>query len=258
MALADRYDELMQMRTEALRKYGARSTADVWAPPARLSVPACSTRKTPMRSTRFWPVWIYDKPPLVRALERHLNAAGGRLDVLEYGPGRGLLAAYLRERYPTRIGRYYGVERDRSVTGPYERVAPRDLPAGIDVVIASEVVEHMSLDECYEGVLIPASASMRADGAFFLSTPNALAPGAISRDATHVQGYPWYDLYALLRLVFGRVSIYRAYYAWSAGRLLRLLPRIALTWPLELDWCDTLVCIATQPRPATRAGGQPG
>jgi hypothetical protein len=91
------------------------------------------------------------------------------------------------------------------------------------------------------------TSKLSPSGSFVLSTPNPLAPGGIARDFTHTQRYPWYDLYAVFRLAFREVNVYRTHYVFSFRRLLQLIPRFVLCLLLELEWCDTLICVAKRP-----------
>jgi hypothetical protein len=167
---------------------------------------------------------------------------------LEIGPGNGDLAAAVLGKYGNRIAGYFGLERDQNVQGGYERIVAIEPGLRIDVLVASEVIEHMPADTFYDEILMPASRQMSAEGVAIIGTPNALAPGSIFRDFTHVQGYAWYDLYAIARTLFERVDVYRTRYLWSPQRLVWLLPNIIVSRALELDWCDGLVLLAQGPR----------
>ena len=159
------------------------------------------------------------------------------------------MARTLLRKYPLRIAAYYALDRDRSLPGPYRWLdSVDDVPHGIDLVIAAEVIEHMSVDDFYSGLLAPLQPKLSPDAAFAISTPNPLSPGGIARDFTHVQRYPWYDLYAVFRLIFSEVEISRTHYVFSFRRALQVVPRFLLCLLLELEWCDTLVCVGSKPR----------
>lgn len=252
MSLADRYHEIMAFRKEALSKYRANETSVMTGPPARAYLPRLSRAHDAPRAKRLGPLAILDRPPLWQHVDRAIAATRGPVNVLEIGPGNGDLCTYLRARYGARIERYLGIERDPNVSGGYERIASlADSPTEIDVVIASEVIEHMSADVLYEDLLTGFASRLSPNATLVLSTPNPVAPGGIARDFTHVQNYPWYDLYALLRLAFEDVAIHRAFYLWSLSRMAFCLPRALLCPVLELDWCDNLIAVARRPRPAT-------
>jgi hypothetical protein len=249
LSLHDRYHEILALRREGIRKYGGRMYSDLYAPPCRLAFPAPSLRAPAMKSVRLGPLHVADAPPVLHALRRVLRRPGAPLDVLEIGPGEGTIARALQAEFPQRIATYAGIELDASVRGPYRRIDSVDeAPPGISLLIASEVIEHMSAREFFEALLPRAVAKMNPGGVAVIGTPNALAPTAIFNDFSHVQGYAWYDLYALLRLCFEQVEIYRARYVWSFERLASLLPRIVLCRLIELDWCEGLIAVAERPR----------
>jgi len=250
VALADRYHELLELRIEGLRKYGARLTSEIYAPPAFITMPTIGLRPPDMPFVKIGPMYFGDHPPVLRLVEGWVRrqSRNAPLSVLEFGPGKGTLAGYLLKRYGHSIRGYYGIDRDPHVTGPYRKISgPDAAPTSIDLVIASEVIEHMPLDAFYDDVIVPAREKLTPDGAIIVGIPNALSPGAIFRDFSHMQAYPWYDLYAILRLAFSRVKIYRTHYVWSGKRLAWLLPRMLLVKPLEQDWCDGLISIASEP-----------
>jgi SAM-dependent methyltransferase len=246
--LADRYMEIRGFRSEALAKYGASEISVIAGPPVRLSLPAVGFDRPGNAKKRIGPFRFYDRPPVIRFVEALLRKRNG-VRVLEIGPGGGELAHELRLRFGSKIEAYYGLDRDRAVTGDFASVGSIDeLPTGIDIVIAGEVIEHMSADELFRTILRPLRCKLNAGAAFILSTPNPTSPGGVARDFTHVQRYPWYDLYAIFRLAFENVEIYRSFYLYEPKRLLLLIPRILLCSILELEWCDGLVCVATGPR----------
>jgi hypothetical protein len=240
--LASRYQELMALRDEARTRYRVGTSNGLGVPPARLLWPRVSFDRTRSALT-------VERPPSVYAnVGAVIDAAAGAVTILEIGPGRGVLCSTLRHRFGPHIGRYYGIEVDQSVVGSYARIdEPSDAAAPIDLVIAGEVAEHMTAD-AFLALLESLHGCRSASSALVVSVPNPLAPGGIARDVTHVQHYPWYDLYALLRLEYDIVDVVRTYYVWNVGRLLRLPMRMILCSFLELDWAEGILCTARRPR----------
>jgi hypothetical protein len=227
----------MRFRAEALKRYGSNEMSVLKGPPARAYLPRVSGGK------------ILNHPPLWRHVMPFVKSMPNPACVLEIGPGTGGLAEFLQAGFGPKIARYLALERDENVQGPYERVGSiRAADAQIGLAIASEVAEHMTADDFYAHILCPLSKRITDGGVFFGSVPNPLAPGGIARDFSHVQRYPWYDLYAILRLQFDEVRIYRTHYLWTLPRILFLVPRIVLCAIQELDWCDGLVWAAARPR----------
>ncbi|MGZ3531591.1 MAG: class I SAM-dependent methyltransferase [Vulcanimicrobiaceae bacterium] len=249
MALADRYNEVMQLREEGLAKYRA-SVVDVKnGPPRRLLFPPVSLRKSLLSSKKLGMLYVENKQPIFWFAEDAVRSAPAPLRILEIGPGVGTLAAYLQSSYGDKVCRYFGLDRDRAVSGRYEKIdALDDLSEPVDLVIASEVIEHMPADEFYETILIPLRRHMHAKTKLIVGTPNPLTPGGIARDFTHTQHYPWYDLYAIVRLEFASVEMTRLHFLWRPSRLALLPLRIAVCSIQELDWCEQLICVAERPR----------
>jgi hypothetical protein len=248
-SLGARYHEILSYRIEGLRKYGGRLTSDIYGPPCRVSLPTLTLRAPVVPSVKIGPFHVGDNPPVLAVLRRCVAEFGKPSVIVEIGPGKGTAAGALRAEFAERITAYFGLDRDEAVDGPYEKVASIDeIDRKIDLVVASHVIEHMAPDAFFDGFLTPLLPKLERSAAIVVATPNALSPASIFGDFTHVQGYAWYDLYALLRLFFETVDVVRSRYLWSPARLSWLLPRIALTRALELDWCEEIICTARRPR----------
>ena len=250
--ITERYHEILTLRREGIARYGGRLTSDLYGAPVRLSFPTISFDQPLMPHVKLGPFYLGDRPPILSVISELLRAFEHNVNVLELGPGKGTMAHSLRSLYGSKIDSYLGIERDPSVTGPYDRISDvgslDTQKPPIDIFIASEVVEHMTLETFFEDVLPSVVSRMNEGSVSIIGTPNALAPGSIFGDFTHVQGYTFFDLYALMRLFFQEVDIYRTRYVWSLERLLTLVPRAALCRLVELDWCEGLICVARSPR----------
>ena len=250
--LADRYHELMAFRREVLARFRANEMSVIAGPRPHLTFPNVGLGDGPARK-RLGPLRFNDRWPLMPFIDEAIGrlARPGPITILEIGPGRGELAEAILTKHGAVIGNYVAYDRDPTVRGPYARVESLEqAPGDIDVVIASEVIEHMSADEFYEDLLSTIAPKLTPNAAFILSTPNPLAPGGVARDFSHRQGYPWYDLYAILRLLFDDVEIRRSFYLFDPKRIFQLIPRFVLCSLLELEFCDGLVAVAQNPRVA--------
>ncbi|MGH7737331.1 MAG: class I SAM-dependent methyltransferase [Candidatus Tyrphobacter sp.] len=246
MTRKGRYHEILGYRREGLRKYGGRLTSDIYGPPFALAFPMLHRAPPPRPWVKMGPFYVADNPPALRVAERAIEQMDAPVRILEIGPGDGSFAKSLRARFAEKIAAYYGLEPDESVRGSYTRLASvHDAPQDIDLVIASEVIEHMTPESFFDDLLGPLRSHLSAGCELIVGTPNALSPSSIFGDFTHVQGYAWYDLYALLRLFFERVDVLRTRSVWSAQRLFSLPARVVLAKALELDWCEGVVCRAT-------------
>jgi len=247
-SLGERYHELMGFRREAFARYRANDISIIAGPPVRVNLPTFGLHDRGTKHKRIGPLYVNDRPPIFSFVEAAIASRGHGLCIVEIGPGGGDLARHVRAQYGDRISQYYGIDRDPTVGGPWVSLATIDeAPKSIDIVIASEVIEHMSADMLVGTILEPIRGKLATDAAFIVSTPNPTAPAGIARDFTHVQNYPWYDLSAIFRLVFENVEIYRTYYAYDPKHLMQIVPRFLLCYLLEMEWCPGLVCVATRP-----------
>jgi hypothetical protein len=251
VSLADFYHEIHALRAEGLEKYGRRPYSAASGPPTKIAFPSVGRRGTAngaYRSVGIGPWSVTDRPPIVGFVDAWFERRRDPVVVLEIGPGRGTLASHLRERFPSLIRQYYGIELDPSVSGPYERLGSiQEAREPLGLILASEVIEHMPAETFYSEVMGPLAERLLPDASMIAGIPNPLVPGGIYRDFTHVQNYPWYDLYALMRLFFAEVEIHRTHYVFNPGRVLRLAARVALAGLQELDWCEGLVSVASLP-----------
>lgn len=248
MTLAEQYHRLMEFRHEGLHKYRARLYYQIYGPRPRVSLPTISRTKPDFQSLRLGPIFVGDRPPVVHYVDKLFSRSVGGLNVVEIGPGRGDLCAYVKRRYGKKLSGYCGVELDPNVRGPYDRVASiEDVPTAVDVAIASEVAEHIQADVFVDSYLRPLVRRMTTQGQLLISVPNPIVAGGIARDYSHVQSWPWYDMYAVLRLFFGEVDVRRTHYIADPKRLLLFPFRFMFAHCLETDWCEGLVFTARHP-----------
>jgi len=239
----------MAFRQEAFERYRANDISVVAGPPVRITFPHVGFRDEGMKHKRLGPIVVSDAPPMFSVVDRIFRASSKPLTIVEIGPGRGDLARRIRSKFGSKVKAYYGIDRDRSVTGPWTVLeGVDDAPVGIDLVLASEVMEHMPADVWQATIMEPLRPKLSPDATFVASTPNPTAPGGIARDFTHVQNYPWYDLAAIFRLTFSDVEIFRTYYAYDPKHLLAMGPKFVLCYLLEMEWCPGLISVARNVR----------
>jgi len=247
--LADRYHELMGFRQEAFERYRANDISVVAGPPVRVTFPSFGFRDQGMKHKRFGPLYVSDSPPMFSIVDRIFRERAKPFTILEIGPGRGDLARHIRGKFGNKVNAYYGLDRDETVIGPWTVLEDiSETPDGIDLVLASEVIEHMPADVWQTSIVEPLRQKLTRDAIFIASTPNPTSPGGIARDFTHVQHYPWYDLAAVFRLTFSDVEVYRTYYAYDPTHLLIMAPRFILCFLLGIEWCPGLICVARNAR----------
>ncbi len=250
--LQRRYAELISYRFEALKRFRATQ----YGSPGKLPVY--------MAWPEFW--WSF----MPRAPEAAVHKMGP-LCIGEVSPAFAIAAATLRTRPGARIldvgcgnGRlrdylswsgldgfvYEGVDIGQvSVDFPvYERIS--DIPSGeqYDLIMFSEVIEHMTVERFVDDYLLTLPLILSPAGVVIIGVPNPLAPAVLERDVTHVQHYPWYDLYALLRFIFDDVTPMRTFSVRSLRRIATLPIRYMICYALECDWCEGILMVARQLR----------
>jgi len=119
---------------------------------------------------------------------------------------------------------------------------------GFDLIFMSEVAEHMPADVFLRDYLAKLPALMSPQGLAIAGVPNPLAPTVLQRDVTHVQHYPWFDLYAMFRFFFDDVDVVRTHFIHTPRRLLSLPLRVTFSYFLEMDWCEGITLLARRPR----------
>jgi cyclopropane fatty-acyl-phospholipid synthase-like methyltransferase len=143
--------------------------------------------------------------------------------------------------------RYLSMDIDPA--GTFDFRSFQDVPSGFqfDLIIASQVLEHLSADQAYDMVL-SAVSHMVGGGSMIVTVPNAAHP-VRQRDCTHVTPWPMNDLYSLLRST-----------GWSITSMARYNKFPLTTNPLKrwvvetvckefrMDWCDSIIAVATAGR----------
>lgn len=246
----DNYPELLEYRNEGLRKVGARFVDEIERPKARCFFPTVwpASTQTAYPSIAVGPLRVAAVgPSMVLA---HETLAGRKTaKVLDIGCAAGRLRDYLKLRDSGRQITYVGMD----VAPP-----PVDFPvyssiadvreSDFDLVFMSEVAEHMPADVFVDEYLARFPQFLNPGGAAIVGVPNPLAPTILQRDVTHVQHYPWFDLYAMMRFFFDEVDIVRTHFVHTPRRLLTLPLLRVVSYVLEVDWCEGITLIGRKPR----------
>jgi 2-polyprenyl-3-methyl-5-hydroxy-6-metoxy-1,4-benzoquinol methylase len=246
------YNKLVEYRLEGLRKAGARHAGHNKKLKPRLFWPTVFSRGVEFPNGSV-PVmrWQITSPFPAFTLAREALAALGRpVRVLDIGCGRGDLLYFLKACPEIDVAEYAGVDiADVTVDFPIYR-SLLDVPKDerFDVIMMSEIIEHMPYADFVEEFLVHVGEYVAPGGALVLGAPNPLLPAMLERDVTHVQHYPWYDLYALLRFFFEDVTIVRAYGLAEFRRILALPLKILVSSILECDWCEGVLAVARKPK----------
>ena len=243
------YAQLLAYRNEGLRKFGAMLTDQIERPPARCFFPKVlpASRATKFPSLRAGPLRIVGAGPSMIVADE-LIAHRTAVKILDVGCASGSFRDYLELRDPGRRIDYTGVDVTNFAVNfqvyPSLEAVPGD---DFDLIFLSEVAEHMTADTFVKENLQRLPRMLKRDGCAIVSVPNPLAASVLHRDVTHVQHYPWYDLYALLRFYFEEVDVLRTHFVSSPRRLFTLPLRRILCYMIEVDWCEGIVLTARRP-----------
>lgn len=250
---AKNYAQLLAYRSEGLRKYGAVLTDQIERPPARCFFPKVwpASRATKFPSLRAGPLRIGAAGPSMIVADEAL-ARRESVKILDVGCAAGSFRDYLELRDPGRCVDYAGVDVAHFTVDFPIYASLAEVPGNdFDLIFLSEVAEHMTADTFAEEYLQRLPRMLKRGGLAIVSVPNPLAAAVQHRDVTHVQHYPWYDLYAMLRFYFDDVGVLRTHFISSPRRLFTLPMRRTLSYMLEVDWCEGLVLTAAGGRTST-------
>jgi SAM-dependent methyltransferase len=246
----EHYQELLAYRNEGLRKVGATFNDQIERPRARCFLPTVWHS----RNAIAYPALRYGNwhfagagPSVVLADEAMKHRSS--IKMLDVGCAAGTVREFFRMRDAARAIEYFGMDVaapdvDFRVYPDMASVDERDF----DLIFMSEVAEHMPADTFATEYLARSAVLLKSDGVAVVGVPNPLAPTMLERDITHVQHYPWFDLYALLRFFFADVEVYRTHFISSPRRLLTHPVRRLLAYFMEVDWCEGLTLLARQPK----------
>lgn len=250
-SIQERYPELLHFREEGMAKVGARFVDQIERPRSRCFFPMVLPRgrATSLPSVQVGPLRVSAVGGSM-ILAADAVSGAGPLRVLDIGCAGGRFRDYLRLRYPDRAIQYVGVDvAPPDVDFPVYRSISEIDESGFDLVLMSEVAEHMPADVFLYEYLAKVAPLLASDGTMVVGVPNPLAPTILDRDVTHIQHYPWFDLYALIRFFFKEAHVVRTRFIHTPRRLLSLPFRILISYLLEFDWCEGLTVVAKMPQP---------
>lgn len=167
-----------------------------------------------------------------------------RARVLEVGAGAREMESNLFQA--RREIMYESCDIDRRTRHDYHDLA--DVAGPYEVVLALEVIEHLSLEEI-GAWLARLNALLVEGGQLILSTPNTYYPPAYLRDATHRTPLCYDELAALVELGgFEVEQIVRIYHDPVHRKLLR---RYLLGWlfrAIGIDFARQIMLVARKPK----------
>jgi SAM-dependent methyltransferase len=197
---------------EGMKKY-KRIIYDPYAPSLKLSLPEIFINSSvKMRCLSFLggKVKVHEGSGEYRAvLEICRKIKKKRIKILDIGCASCDLADYLQNGHGLEID-YFGVDissdsKEYPVVKTIDEIEANDF----DVIVMTHVAEHLKLDDYIENYQKKLAEKLRPGGYFIFAVPNPLNVKNNLCDMTHIQIFPWYEAYAMLRFSFSKVDVSR-------------------------------------------------
>lgn len=187
---------------------------------------------------RFPTIWdVPLEKKLQNIVERNLKGSERVLDVGAFLRG---LEKRLHAKFPGVV--YKSMDNDRS--NPHDYYAIDDIHEEFDMIVLSEVIEHIPLDEGISLLrkLLPLLAQ---GGRLILSTPNVFMPSRFLSDPTHRAAYAYDELGGILRSLGYRIAdIYRLYNDALIRRFFRIYITSHIHRYLAIDFAKSIAIVA--------------
>ena len=245
--ISKQYRRIIDLRNEGFRKYGCLFPHQFAKVPSIYTRPHLVIKREARSRIHELGLRHYDLSTRICVLHRpvpwvvsqKLVKSGDSL--LDIGCSDGMFYKFLE--FNKVSPRYSGLETDESLRAdfPFYRFI-NEIHSKFKIITMFHVIEHMTLDQSLR--LLQGATRVLSDGMMVLATPNILSPGVFERDIDHKQPFPWYDLYAILRLFFSNVDVVRGLYISTPARAMTVPMRAVLGTLTEQDWCEEIVLVA--------------
>jgi hypothetical protein len=137
---------------------------------------------------------------------------------------------------------YFSMDTDPQ--GDFDFRSFADVPENtrFDVVLANQVLEHMTVGEAFS-IVASAFQHVSGGGRFVATVPNAAHP-VRQRDCTHITPWPANDLYSLVRSAGFEVTAMARYnkFPLTANPLKRWIVKTVCN-EFRMDWCDSVMAV---------------
>ncbi len=142
--------------------------------------------------------------------------------------------------------KYFSLDVDPS--GDFDFSSFDDIPPGemFDVMVAHQVFEHIPIIPSLD-LLRSAYQHLRPGGSIMATTPNPAHPVRQWADATHIQHWPYFDLYGLFREAGFQVERIARYNKYPKPK--NPIRRLLIEWIMKdfrIDWADGLLIIGVK------------
>ena len=185
-----------------------------------------------------WPA-IWNVPLAKKSFDLIACGMKDAESLLDIGAFERGLESKLKERFPDL--RYKSMDTDRGRSHDYYSLD--DVRERFDVVVLSEVIEHLALGE---GIALMRRAGELLDpsGRMILTTPNTFMPSRFLSDPTHKTAWAYDELGAVLMCLGFRVaSIHRMYNDAFFRRLARRTILAPLHRWISVDFARSIAIV---------------
>lgn len=235
---------------EGVKKYKGRFP-DPFLPPTIVSLPQIFINN-PIINKRvvdfyYGKIKIHEGSPeyklVLKTLKQLSKTNTGKIKILDIGCGDCGLANYLEACKVNFSYEGVDVSKIESSYRIYSDLSEINSANKYDLVIMIHVAEHMHYNEYYANFQKKIRLLLKKEGLFIFATPNPVCLIAQSMDITHIQIYPWHQTYALLRMNFENISVYRGVHITKILTLVFYLPKIFLCKLIGIDYAGSYIYI---------------
>ena len=162
--------------------------------------------------------------------------------ILDVGAYDRILSKKIITKVPSVV--YKSMDIDKTL--PHDYYSLEQITEAFDMVILSEVIEHL---EFHEGVSLLEKLFMllNSGGKIIVSTPNVHHPNRYWWDSNHKTPYRYDEIAAaLLSVGFGIDKVYRIYNDMFLKRVFRIYVASYLHKYLDVDFAKSIVVVATK------------
>ena len=164
--------------------------------------------------------------------------------ILDFGCG---VAKNHKKIYGIEDGRYLTLDNDPDGTFDFQSI--KDIPKSkkFDIVILSEVIEHIPFNECMQ-LVADLSSVITSGGRIFVTVPNIHHPVRYWGDIDHVTPWSFEDLYGLFRNIGFEVAVLGRFnkHRYPINPVRRFIVQTVCN-VFRVDWCDSIIGIAKKP-----------
>ena len=231
---------------EGMKKY-KRVIYDPYAPPIRFSFPEIFIKSSLKRRCLSFlneKIKIHEgsgEYKTVLKMCQKVNQPRGKVKILDIGCASCDLADYLKNGHALEID-YLGVDISSECKEyPIFKTVDEIKVDDFDIIVMTHVAEHLELGDYIENYQKKIAKKLKKEGYFIFAVPNPMNIKNNFCDMTHIQIFPWYEAYAMLRLSFSKVDVFRLENLNNIFDILLLPVRMLACRLVYLDVAESLI-----------------